>query len=261
MTTTDNESYWGQLRTKDEIQRHVSEIVFPNEPYINVKQRIKVITTDLPLITIDNFISNEMCDEIIEAAKATNKMKQSTLGVSQEVTKSRTSSTLWLREEECDVRLDILAGKVSRLIGLDVSHMENLQVVRYEEGQKFDLHTDHMESFNDLDCKGRLATCLVYLNSSSEGSLDEGTGNEGEFDGGSTYFPEYETHIIPTRGTAVFWFNTKNRPGSLGYTADMRLNVDERSRHAGSEIKNGEKWVCNRWVHPVPLYIGGSMTQ
>jgi prolyl 4-hydroxylase len=180
-------------------------------------------------------------------------MKPSTMGVSQEISQGRTSSTLWLHDRDCKVPLRVLAGRVSRIVGLDASHMENLQVVRYEEGQMFDMHTDHLDEFNKLECKGRLATCLVYLNSSNEGS---DTIKSGEFDGGSTYFPEYESHVIPKQGRAVFWLNTVERPGTFGYSSLMNLNVDLRSRHAGSPVQNGEKWICNRWVHPIPLYNG-----
>lgn len=124
-------------------------------------------------------------------------------------------------------------------------------MVRYKgNGEKFDTHTDHLESFNDMDCRGRLATCLLYLNSARDerGGLD----NDG-FYGGSTHFPEYKADVKPTRGTAVFWFNTVERLGFNDYSEEMFLNVDLRSRHAGKPVIGNEKWVCNRWVHPVPL--------
>ncbi len=262
-STTTLHSFWGQSRTKEEIRKHVAQTVFPNEQYIRTRKRIQILSSDLPLITIDNFLSKEQCNQIIQAAKESSKgMAQSTMGVSQQISKSRTSSTLWLHEYECEVPLRTLAGKVSRLIGLDASHMENLQVVKYEEGQKFDLHTDHLDSFNDLQCRGRLATCLVYLNSSSSGRGDGDYADDddddeiGEFQGGCTYFPEYEEYVFPRQGRAVFWFNTIEKPGSDGYSGDMFLNADLKSRHSASAVYNGEKWVCNRWVHPVSLEHG-----
>ncbi len=170
--------------------------------------------------------------------------------------------------------------------------MENLQVVRYTDGQEFRLHTDHIPSFNDLDCRGRLATCLVYLNSSYDSDNDSdndrdndrdngvdssantnaninGNTNSLTFEGGCTFFPEYGARITPKCGRAVFWFNTIERPGAPGYgregdndmdmdtdTKKFQLSVDLRSRHSGEPVYNGEKWVCNRWVHPVPLDTG-----
>lgn len=250
-------TFWGQTRKKEEIRKYVSSILFPHENYIHTRNRINILSTELPLITIDDFIPPEMCNEIIQTAKESDNMKLSTLGAEQTISDSRTSSTTWIREEQCEIPLRVLAGKVSRLVGLDTSHMENLQVVRYKEGQKFDMHTDHLDDFNHLDCKGRLATCLVYLNSANdEDDFESHGGFDGGFDGGSTHFPQYDADVVPKQGRAVFWFNTMEKPGSDGYTDTMFHNVDLNSVHAGNAIQNGEKWVCNRWVHPIPLNFG-----
>ena len=264
-------SFWSQPHTREEIKRHCAQTVFSKEQYTHTRKRINVISSDLPLITIDNFLSHEFCNDIIDTAiNSSIGMKPSTMGVSQQISKSRTSSTLWLHDngndndennnnndnnDKSNKALRVLAGKVSQLVGLHTSHMENLQVVKYEQGQKFDLHTDHLDSFNELDCRGRLATCLLYLNSSSDNN-DNDDDSEGEFRGGCTYFPEYEAYVMPKKGRAVFWFNTIEKPGSVGYTHDMNLTVDLRSRHAGTPVYNGVKWVCNRWIHPIPLGFG-----
>ena len=98
---------------------------------------------------------------------------------------------------------------------------------------------------------------MVYLNSSIEGVEREGTTREeGEFSGGSTHFPEYDTHILPKRGKAIFWFNTVERPDCIDSLQDVRMSVNVKSRHAGNEVHSGIKWVCNRWVHPVSLLNG-----
>lgn len=98
-------------------------------------------------------------------------------------------------------------------------------------------------SFNDFDCGGRLCTCLVYLND-SEQSITElkepktAEGKDQSFTGGETMFPEFHAAIQPKKGSALFFFNTLERPGSMNYNADMFLNVDNKLRHAG-------KWL---WI-------------
>ncbi len=248
--------FWAEPRNQEEIYKFISKQIFPNIHQEIAQAKIHIVSTELPLVIIDDFLSDEMCQEIIEAAKQDGKMTRSTLGVSQEETETRTSSTTWLREVHCEKPLLLLAGKVSRISsGIPAAHMENLQVVRYEPGQKFDMHTDHLEDFNKLECKGRLATCLLYLNSSWEGKDEyDRTGNH--FHGGQTYFPEYNIEVVPKRGRAVFWFNTIEKPGQRGYEDDMALSVNLKSRHAGKPVINGEKWVCNRWIHPIPLGNG-----
>ena len=93
-------------------------------------------------------------------------------------------------------------------------------------------------SFNEFDCGGRLCTCLVYLND-SEQSLTEAEeqsmteNGDHSFTGGETMFPEFHAAIHPKKGSALFFFNTLERPGSMNYNADMFLNVDRKLRHAG----------------------------
>jgi prolyl 4-hydroxylase len=74
-------------------------------------------------------------------------MKESTVGSTQKMSETRTSSTVWLKDPECQDPLRLIAEKVSMISGLPPTNMENLQVVKYEPGQEFNMHTDHMESF------------------------------------------------------------------------------------------------------------------
>ena len=139
------------------------------------------------------------------------------------------------------------------------------QVVRYFPGQKFDLHTDHLDSFNDIECRGRLATCLIYLNSAVPNDENENgtpsaqtlsSSSVGTFTGGSTTFPEFEASVSPKKGSAVFFWNTKERPGMEGYHGEMFLHADYKMRHSGDAVLSGEKWACNRWIHPIPYDDG-----
>jgi hypothetical protein len=81
--------------------------------------------------------------------------------------------------------------------------------------------------------------------------------------GGETWFPEIlqdgsenEVKVEPMVGSAIFFFNTMEKPGSTDYSPEMFLRVDKRLRHAGLPVGDGEKWICNRWVHPVDLGAG-----
>ena len=158
---------------------------------------------------------------------------------------------MWLRDEDCPNALRVMTDKVSAVSGLPPSHMENLQVCRYLPGQEFKLHTDHQDSFNDLECRGRLATCLLYLSEPRAG--------------GETWFPglatdetdeSSEPRIAPTTGSAVFFWNTLERPGAPGYDPEGFLNVDLQLRHAGLPVLDGEKFIANRWIHPIDIGSG-----
>ncbi|GFH45733.1 hypothetical protein CTEN210_02207 [Chaetoceros tenuissimus] len=245
--TQETEYFWKEVRSRDEILLHVTKSIFPNHEFAEVSQNVKVISNELPLITIDNFISENECIEIMRAAEELGTLKRSTLGASQEVSNLRTSSTIWLTREHCENPILALQSKANILSGIPIRNYENLQVVKYNgNGEKFGLHTDHLEAFNDLKIGGRLATCLVYLNSAAEGF------EENRFTGGTTHFPEYNVFVKPKVGRAVFWFNTIERIGGENFNPNQ-LRPDLRSRHSGTPVHNGEKWVCNLWMHPFPL--------
>lgn len=232
-------SFWGSEHTTEEIIDFVSGAMLSVDPTLT--PRVEIPSAEPPLVIMHNFISSDDCDSIIQATQE-QEMQRSTMGATQEESQERTSSTAWLSELLCEAPLRRLAEKTSVISQLPPSHMENLQVVNYQPGQEFQLHTDHLDSFNDLRCRGRLATCLIYLSPPEEG--------------GETSFPEFKVEVPPTKGSAVFFWNTVERPGMEGYDPDMFLHVEPKLRHAGLPVLKGEKWICNRWMHPIEFGAG-----
>jgi 2OG-Fe(II) oxygenase superfamily len=232
-------TFWGQERTEDEIIAHVTVQL---AGLVDNVPTVTVLNSEPPLVVIDNFISPDHCMEIIQSAK--DHLQRSTLGAEQEHSETRTSTTAWIRDHQCEAPLRRIASAVSRISGVPTTHMENLQVCRYQVGQEFAIHTDHLDTFNDLPVRGRLCTCLIYLQECTEG--------------GATTFPEMKAapDVVPVPGRAVFFWNTMERPGSVNYASDMFLNVDMKLQHAGMPVDAGEKWICNRWVHPIDIESG-----
>lgn len=251
----DSHEFWRKERSKAEVESHI-QACLDDGKYCVLQSRVQVLSAEPPLVIIHDFLSETMCRDIIETAATNPNMKRSTTGESRDTSDSRTSSTVWLRDNECKVPLRLIADKVSSISGLPPSHMENLQVCRYMPGQEFKLHTDHQRSFNDIDCRGRLATCLLYLSEPDAG--------------GETWFPsianigesskdtdeESQTRVAPTRGSALFFWNTAEKPGAPGYEPEMDLTADMRLLHAGLPVEKGEKWICNRFVHPIDFEAG-----
>ena len=281
---TSTSNFWGAPRNEQEIIDFISEAVFNDVSHHDAAsnalndnvaptidqhlQRIEVISEEPPLVIVHGFLSTEHCDDIVNAVigpeeasenseNAKNQLKRSTMGAKQDKSQQRTSSTAWLHPEHCPKPLDEFSARVSNLSGLPTENFENMQVVRYQPGQEFQIHTDHLDSFNDMDCGGRLATCLMYLNDSEDNVSEESSHNNDEtFTGGETFFHEFDRAVSPRKGSALFWWNTIERPGSKGYDKNMFLNVDLKLRHAGLPVLSGEKWVCNKWMHPLPFPHG-----
>lgn len=237
------QEFWGKERSRNEIQVHISDCLATVDHKHKISETVHVISAEPPLILIHDFLPTTMCEDVIQMAKASQKLARSTTGNSKYVSESRTSSSVWLSDKECPEPSRLIAEKVSRISGLPPSYMENLQVCRYQQGQEFNLHTDHQDNFNGLECGGRLATCLIYLAEPKRG--------------GETWFSDLGNVKIPaSQGTAVFFWNTMEKPGSKDYKPDMFLRTDMRMRHAGLPVEEGEKWICNRWIHPLGFPAG-----
>jgi prolyl 4-hydroxylase len=273
---TYSHTFWDRARSKEEIKCFCQEALSHQDGY---EQVVNVLHADPPLIHIPNLLSPRQCDALVQAVLPDEDddngtgFQRSTTGAKQETSDIRTSTTTWLREDrdtketpqEHVQAMRYLATQVSALTGMPTSHQENLQMIQYTSQQKFDIHTDHLDSFNDFHFGGRLATCLVYLNSGSElDSLDsemqsgncEGITSRTTFTGGETFFPRLGVSVPPTQGGALLFWNTDERPGMEGYHPDMFLHVNDNLCHSGKPVNYGIKWACNRWIHPVDYGAG-----
>jgi prolyl 4-hydroxylase len=117
---------------------------------------------------------------------------------------------------------------ISEVTSLPISHQEVPNVVRYRVGGKYEPHHDYIDlnshSHSEYAESGnRKYTCLFYLNNN--------------FEGGETYFPNYNLKIGPTIGSLVRWENL--HPNG---------NPNPNSLHAGLPIIKGEKWILVVWV-------------
>uniref|UniRef100_A0A1I8I3T1 procollagen-proline 4-dioxygenase n=1 Tax=Macrostomum lignano TaxID=282301 RepID=A0A1I8I3T1_9PLAT len=103
-----------------------------------------------------------------------------------------------------------------------------LQVVNYGLGGHYEPHYDfaHRREVNSFErAQGnRIATLLYYLSDVPAG--------------GATVFTDLGVRLLPTRGSAAFWFNLK-RSGE----------GEMLTRHAACPVLHGSKWVMNKWFH------------
>jgi prolyl 4-hydroxylase len=112
-------------------------------------------------------------------------------------------------------------------VKLNTHHLEPMQVVVYEKGQKFNPHYDFFSPDTvDLAYHGnRNKTILVYLNDIKEE------------DGGATVFPKLGIKVQPKAGSAIY-FENMNENG-----------IDYNTLHAGEELRTDKqnKYAINIW--------------
>ena len=210
--------------------------------------KVKQVSRHPRLAAIHNFISKEEAAAIVELAAPelhpslvvrhqTDAAGGDTDCVGDkaavgEATAGRTSHNCRVSSSHPIVRAAI--QRAAYLCGLEPSHAEPAQVVRYLPSQEYKPHHDwfdpaHPESFRAKTERGgqRAVTCLAYLAEPTRG--------------GRTYFPKLRVGFEPRVGDAVTWWNV-----------DEDGKEDFKTLHAGEPVEAGAKWALNLWLREKP---------
>ena len=186
--------------------------------------------------TIDNFLTDIECEEIIEIAKPL--LKKALVSGTKDgfISKGRSGSNCWLPHDTSEVTLAI-AKKISDLVKIPLSHAESFQVIHYGKDQLYAGHydgwkRDGTEKTRRLMKYGgqRILTALIYLNNVEEG--------------GSTKFIKLNKEIEPKKGRILVFSNV----------VDGTNILHPDSLHTGCPIIKGEKWAFNLWFRETPYH-------
>ena len=194
------------------------------------------------------FLSAEECDHLIKIG--TPHLKRSTVvggkddtGVLDDV---RTSFGTFLPKKYDDVLYGI-ERRVEDFSQISYENQEQLQLLKYHDGQEYKDHQDGLTSPNG---GRRIATVLIFLHEPEKG--------------GETSFPQGKPlpavaqrlrgmrdelsecawrdgrglAVKPRRGDAVLFFSFKKNGGS-----------DIASTHASCPTVGGVKWTATKWIH------------
>jgi prolyl 4-hydroxylase len=171
-----------------------------------------------------NFLSHTMCDKIISYA-APKLSEMETLGVGKH--DGRVADGTWLDFSYPEV--SIISNLIVDLSGYPSENQEQLHVVKYNTGGKYDAHYDFFvpneNYFDSVMSQGgqRVQSWLIYLND--------------DFEGGETHFPKEGATVVPHKGMVLGWNNIKGE-GQLNWN----------SFHAGMPVLSGTKWIGVIWV-------------
>jgi prolyl 4-hydroxylase len=186
---------------------------------------------DYVIEEIPNFLTKDECDKII--ALSQSKLTQSKVFSVDEDSEDptvRVSKQTWLNDSE-DALIRDISNRIAQRTHTTVAQQESMQVVKYDENGFYKPHFDACDQSTRTDCERmnlgqghRLLTFIMYLND--------------DFDGGETYFPKLDYKIIPQTGKAAIFYNV-----------EPNGNILQASMHGGLDVKNGEKWIANKWIH------------
>jgi len=218
-----DQGYWTCGGTKDDCQS--------KEP---VSLQLEVVSLLPRVFIIEKFLSDFEVGTIIDIAKP--RISDSIVGspsTGAYKSSTRTSLNAWIPRYTSDL-IDSLYIRAANLLRLNekivtsTHSAEDIQVVHYDVGQKYDSHHDWGVSGYP---ESRFITLLLYL-----------TDMPNDYAGGETAFPKggadgmgFKVH--PGKGSAVLFYNLLEDG-----------NGDDLALHAALPVRQGEKWLANFWV-------------
>jgi len=194
---------------------------------------LEVISTAPRAFVIKNFLSHFECDTIIAMAEPNlHRSQVGEGGISTAISDTRSSRNTWIGRHRSPETATITL-RAADLLQIDEqllsshTNAEEMQVVHYEVGQKYDPHHDWGVSGYP---ESRYITLLFYLSDMKNPRA-----------GGETSFPKAAggrgIKVHPGKGSAVLFYNLL--PDG---------NSDDLALHEARPVREGEKWLANYWV-------------
>ncbi|GAB4832180.1 Probable prolyl 4-hydroxylase 7 [Ancistrocladus abbreviatus] len=190
------------------------------------------------------FLTGEECDHLNQLAEG--KLEKSMVadyesGESIE-SEGRTSSDMSLKEAQDEVVAGIEA-RIATWTFLPVENGEDMQILHYAYGQKYEPHFDYFyDEVNQEQGGHRVATVLMYLSDVEKG--------------GETVFPNSEAKLGQLKDDS--WsdctrsgYAVKPRKGDalLFFSLHPNATTDQSSLHGSCPVIEGETWSANKWIH------------
>jgi len=227
----------------------------------NKKLMIKTLSTKPPLFQVDNFLTVEECQQLIELSKpklnpawvvGANKIKKMNID-------ARNASQTWIKTNESSL-VDRINDELMELIKVNIRLLNrDIGIVHYTEEQYHNSHYDVLfnkgKNYDELipitptsvtDDKpyprlvNRLYTIIIYLNEPEKGG-ETGFPRGGNWKSGDNYTynncTEVTLKVKPKIGRLVFFYNLASPPKHMMGIPDMN------SLHMGCKVEKGEKWI------------------
>jgi prolyl 4-hydroxylase len=190
------------------------------------------------VLTFENFLTDEEADRMVELGFKQGYERSADVGgykfdgsVEGVVSSGRTSTNAWCSDEcDADPVTRALWKRIEQVTGVPENNSEHFQILRYEEGQFYNVHHDFIPQDVDRPSGARILTFFLYLSDVEEGGGTQFT-NLGNPPG---------LTVLPKKGKALLWPSVKS---------DYPLEWDTRTHHAALPVLKGLKYACNAWIH------------
>uniref|UniRef100_A0A7C8ZAP9 procollagen-proline 4-dioxygenase n=1 Tax=Opuntia streptacantha TaxID=393608 RepID=A0A7C8ZAP9_OPUST len=210
--------------------------------------KVKQISWKPRAFVYEGFLTDEECQHLITIAKS--ELKRSAVadndsGNSQ-VSEVRTSSGAFINKAK-DAIVERIEEKIAIWTFLPKENGEDIQVLRYEEGQKYEAHYDYfVDKVNIARGGHRYATVLMYLSNVQKGGETVFPNAELSERQRATIQADDELSECGKRGIAV---RPKKGDALLFFSLYPTAHPDPMSLHGGCPVIEGEKWSATKWIH------------
>lgn len=207
-----------------------------NPPLGGKPMKLRLLHLSPPVLTIDNFFTEEECQQVKNVVLAPEKVEASNQESPVEVrsatfsalAQSKRTSTSWFCYYS---QVPTLLAKAHHVLGIPaLQRMEEPQIVRYKTGEEFSWHYDEVPSHQLKNGGQRIATLLVYLNDVTNG--------------GGTVFRD----LIDGANGEMLTMKPKLGSALLFFPAFKDGQPDDRTLHKGEPAAD-EKWIIQMWIH------------
>jgi len=177
------------------------------------------------ILLIDNMLSEEECDQMVEIAKSMNSVHSDEIDASLKRPSKYRQSKNYVPDQEIPL-IKTINNRLQLLLNFD-GYSETLNITRYDTGDFYRPHTDlllpnveHNDNYIGFNEVGqRTVSVIIYLNEVESG--------------GETEFTHLGLKVNPRKGSAVFFYNV-----------DKRMLINDSTTHCGCEVKNGTKYIA-----------------
>jgi len=189
------------------------------------------------------FLSDEECDHLIKLASP--HLQKSTVvdsNTGKSIPSNVRTSTGTFPMKGQDKIIKNIERRVAQVTMIPEENQEAMQLLRYENGQKYEPHNDYFhDKVNARPETGgqRVATILMYLTTVEEG--------------GETVFPKADKKVqgkewsaCAKKGLAVKSFKGD---AVLFYSLKPDGEPDPASLHGSCPTTKGVKWSATKWIH------------
>ena len=216
--------------------KNLNDKVYQNQKknQIFIPNSQKIDNSLVELYTIDNFLNDFECQEVIKITKKYSK-ESTVVNYSSDRNTSNWRTSLTCHLNDINENKEIISKinqKICLTINIEDTFSEPIQAQYYQVGKQFKPHTDYFDpgtNINDVELKGnRTWTFMIYLNDVKIG--------------GETHFPIINKSIKPKRGMALIWNNN-----------DLNGKPNYNTLHQGMPPIEGEKYIITKWFRQKSL--------